>query len=71
MFGYVSLNEFYDEIGLERTSIGDNIGWKLLEGGKGLLEVGTYPDVTKDGKPCLALDYQVQPKYGYADYYSS
>lgn len=68
IMGYISLNEFYDEIGLVRTSIGDDLGWNL-ENGKGLLEVDFYPEMTEDGKPCLCLDYSVAPKYGFTNYY--
>ena len=62
VFGYVSLSEFYDEIGLERTDISDDIGWNL---DKGMIETEFHPVMSDDGKPCLALYYLTAPKWGY------
>ena len=61
-FGYISLNEFYDEIGLERTALGDDIGWNVSSG---LIEIHFIPGITDDERPCLVLDYAVAPKYGF------
>lgn len=50
---YVTLDEFYDILGLEHTSESDVLGWdseKLLE-----LEITTA--MTPDGRPCLAFEY--------------
>lgn len=58
----ISLNEFYDEIGLEHTKIGDNLGWSI---DSGYIEVEYGSTITSDGKPCLVLDYRVAPKYDY------
>jgi hypothetical protein len=65
--GFVSLNDFYDELGLGHSAIGDSIGWRL-DNGAGLLEMGFYPEM-KDGKPVLALDYRVAPEYDPRAYY--
>jgi hypothetical protein len=62
MCGYVSLTEFYDEIGLDQTDISDHIGWSLT---KGLIKVDYNPVMSKDGRPCLALYYVNPPTYGY------
>ncbi len=59
---YMSLNDFYCELGLDTTEIGDTIGWRS---DKGLLELAFYPLLDKKGKPCLALDYQVAPYHDY------
>jgi hypothetical protein len=50
---YVTLDEFYDLIGLPHTSASNNLGWdsdKLME-----LEFSTV--VSESGEPCLAFDY--------------
>lgn len=50
---YVSLNEFYDLIGLPHTATSSELGWdsdRLLE-----LEFSTV--LSEDGKPCLAFNY--------------
>jgi hypothetical protein len=59
--GYVSLSEFYDELGLDRTAISDDIGWNTND----LIDIEFHAAITDDEKPCLALDYQVNPKYDY------
>ena len=61
-YGYASLNDFYDEIGLEPTSQGDDLGWNLDE----LMDVSFGAGLTKDDKPCIVLNYSVAPKYNYA-----
>ena len=61
---YISLSEFYDEIGLSHTSTSDDIGWNLYKDGQ--LRMDFHPTVAEDGKPCLMLDYNVSPRYNYA-----
>lgn len=65
--GYISLNEFYDEIGLARTDIGDDLGWKL-ENRADLITIDFYPGLDDNGDPCLVLDYLIRPAYGYSRY---
>lgn len=59
--GYASLNEFYDEIEIERTDVGNDIGWNT----DNILKIDFHPSMTQDMKPCLALYYDVPPKWGY------
>jgi len=59
---YISLNEFYHEIGLNPISIGDDIGWNI---DRGYIELNFSSQLTDDGNPCLVIDYQVTPRYGY------
>lgn len=59
---YVSLNEFYDAIGLDPVKIGENIGWNI---DKGYIDLSFSSQLTEDGKPCLVLDYKVGPNYDY------
>lgn len=61
-FGYASLNEFYDELGLEPTSQGDDIGWNVATG-KVKIDIGA--GLTKDNRPCIVLDYEVAPRWDY------
>lgn len=63
----VSLNDFYREIGLTPTSIGEDMGWNL-EIGK--LDVYLSAQMINDdseykGTPCGVLNYRVPPKYGF------
>lgn len=60
---YISLSEFYDAIGLRHTSNSDNLGWNL--GRDGQLKVRFPATTTDEGKPCLMLEYEVEPRYDY------
>lgn len=59
---YVSLNDFYDRIGLKRTKVGDQIGWNVA---RGLIDIYMTGEVTEDGKPCLSLNFIESPKYDF------
>lgn len=59
---YISLNEFYYELGLKSTKGGDTLGWNL-DGG--LIEVHFSSQLSEDGDPCLVIDYSVAPRYGF------
>lgn len=60
--GYVSLNEFYEEIGIARTSTGDRLGWNT---DSDLIDLNFSSQLTEDGKPCLVIDFKVAPKYDF------
>ncbi len=62
IFGYVSLNDFYDELGLDHTDIGDDLGWNINEG---QIKIDFSSQLTNDGTPCVVIDYDVRPTYGY------
>jgi len=59
---YISLNEFYYEIGLNPISIGDDLGWNI---DRGYIKLNFSSQLTDDGTPCLVIDYQVAPRYEY------
>lgn len=59
---YVSLNEFYYEIGLEGIKQGDLLGWNLDQG---LIEPSYSTCLTKDDKPCIVIDFMVGPRYDF------
>lgn len=54
---YASLSDFFDLIGLERTTLSDEVGWNSDE----LLEVSFSTTITEHQKPCLVLDFKVVP----------
>lgn len=64
--GYISLNEFYDEVGLGHIQNGDDLGWNLC---KGLIDIEFNAHVADNGEPSLVLDYVNRPTYGYSDMY--
>ena len=59
---YISLNDFYSEIGLDDVSIGDELGWNVT---RGLIEITFSAQLDTDGVPCIVLDYAVAPKRGF------
>lgn len=62
---YISLNEFYYELGLEGCDVGDELGWNII---RGKIEVDFSAQLDADGVPCIVLDYAVAPKRGYNSY---
>ena len=60
---YVSVNEFYDELGLDHTSIGDDLGWNIDHG---FIDIHFGSAISDDGTPCIVLDYQVAPRWDYS-----
>lgn len=62
MFGYVSVNDLYDEIGLDHTELGDSMGWNVNQ----LIDLDFSPGIADDGEPCLVLDYSnARPQYNF------
>lgn len=59
---YVSLNDFYDGIGLAGTKIGEDLGWRVEQS---LLEVEFSSQLAEDGTPCLVMDFLTAPVYDY------
>lgn len=60
--GYISLNDFYYEIALPATKLGDELGWHI---DNGLVDLRFSSQLAEDGTPCLVIDYQIAPKYDY------
>lgn len=61
---YVSLNDLYDELGLDHTGAGDDLGWNL---DNGLIDVEFSAQLVGD-RPCVVLTYTVSPRYGYSQF---
>lgn len=59
---YISLNEFYNELGLTGTNLGDQLGWNVEDG---LIELDFSSQLSDDGTPCIVIDYLIAPKYDY------
>ena len=63
----VSLNQLYDELGLPKTSMGDNVGWNL---DTGIIDIYMSAQIVEEdsqyeGTPCLVMNYKNPPKYGF------
>lgn len=59
---YISLNEFYYEIGLESIKLGDSLGWNIDDG---YINLRFSSQLATDGTPCLVIDYEYGPKYDF------
>lgn len=64
---YITLNEFYYELGLESIKIGDDLGWSIYQ--NGYIDPSFSSQLATDGTPCLVLDYLVGPVYGCKEVY--
>ena len=60
---YISLNDFYYEIGLNNTTIGDELGWNISDG---LINLNFSSQLTEDDTPCLVIDYHAAPRYDFS-----
>ena len=58
---WISLNEFYYELGLERVDFGDDVGWAAYQG---TIQVD-FDSFIKDDRPCISLSFVVKPNKEY------
>lgn len=58
----VSLNDFYYEIGLSNTKLGNDLGWNINDG---FIDFNFSSQLADDGTPCLVIDYSIAPQYDY------
>lgn len=58
---YISLSQFYDALGLAHTNVSDRLGWNLYREGK--LDIHFGSQIADDGRPCVVVDYMVEPRY--------
>lgn len=59
---YISLNDFYYELGLNGSSMGEDLGWNIDDG---YIDLNFSSQLAEDGTPCLVINYQLEPRYDY------
>lgn len=59
---YISLNEFYYEVGLDGVDAGDLLGWNI---DRGYIDLDFSSQLATDGTPCLVVSFGNQPRYDY------
>ena len=64
---YISLNDFYYEIGLRCTDRGDEVGWNINN--EGFIELNPSSCLNEDDEPVWVLGYYVGPRYDYTKLY--
>jgi hypothetical protein len=50
-------------LGIKRIEVGEDIGWNV--GRDGLVDVHFGTAMADDGRPCITLNYHVQPREKY------
>jgi hypothetical protein len=65
-FGYVSLNDVYDELGLRHTEVGDELGWNIIDG---TIKVEFSSILIDDRQPCIVMHFERAPKYDFTSCY--
>lgn len=54
---WVSLNEFYSEIGLESIELGKDVGWNV----DGMISLGFTTQMSDDDRPCIVMQFYNRP----------
>lgn len=62
---YASLNDFYDELDLDHTQMGYELGWNTDDT---LVQVDFSSQITNDGRPCIVVKFNKSPHYGYSSF---
>lgn len=57
----VSLNTFYDELGLEPIELGDTLVWDVEQDDVPSLEI--FGHLMEDGTPCLSMSIEPKPRH--------
>lgn len=64
---YASLNDFYDEVGIQGVKQGDELGWNIDK--DGLIELYFSSVLDANGTPCLVLDFKRPPRYEFNKFF--
>lgn len=59
--GYASLSQFYELVGLAPTKGSEEVGWVSMK----LMEIKFSTVLSQDGKPCVTIDFAVEPCRNY------
>jgi len=62
-YDYISLNDYFAEIGLRHTEIGYQLGWRV---DKGLIKLHFSSQLADDGTPCVVVNFDNPPEYGFS-----
>ena len=57
----ITLNDWFFELGLEPTAMGEKLGWKISDRNK-LIKIRPTSALTPDKVPCGAIYYEVEPE---------
>lgn len=61
-FGTVSLADWYRELNLDPTANSENVGWGVIDGSEGMLDLMFSGTITSDDKAAIEISYRTPPK---------
>lgn len=64
-WGYVSLNELYQELGMPKTEYGDLMGWFAEDGA---IDVRFSSRLTENDRACISMELTLTPKHSDSPY---
>lgn len=59
--GVVSLNDFYELLGLDKTELGENVGWSSVDGDIYWIDFDHHKTALNDGMEVLVIDMVFNP----------
>lgn len=59
---YIPLNDLYEEVGLGRVPLGDDLGWNIDDCINGKLPIFYTAVLNDNGHPCLSMEYDVNAR---------
>jgi len=62
MGGEITLSDWYIKLGLDPTEMSDNMGWTIINGVSGLVDIRVDSTLTPDNIPCGSIYYNNRPK---------
>lgn len=62
--GYASVSDLFEILGLPVTSFSEEVGWNTDK----LLKIDYSTVLSPDGKPCIAIDFDLHPNRKYAHF---
>lgn len=65
---YLSLNDFYSEIGLEPVNVGYYLGWNINKDACDDVEIDYGAHLTEDGTPCVTVDFTKRPQHKFDEF---
>lgn len=65
--GVISLNEFYDFLGIKRSALGDAVGWSSMNGDICWIDFNHHKVTLDDGLECYVIDMVFEPDEDYLE----
>lgn len=60
---YISLNDFFEALGMTPIGFGDEFGWNV---NNGMIKIDRHYVDNNDGVTCIVISYDIQPRHDYS-----